>query len=170
MESPRARASDATTAGNATGAPMFSRQELLGGLPARRASTVLFAIEAHTARLMASSRVQRASYVGRRGAVEREQAFLEALAAGRDLPLTPTIQDLERFAPQWSHLVSEGAEARAALAVLFAAKYRFTADRVPRLRAALGLDTPEVAAALDPALLEHRDRIYRQYLKLPVEL
>ena len=29
---------------------------------------------------------------------------------------------------------------------------------------------PEVAAALDPALLEHRDRIYRQYLKLPVEL
>jgi hypothetical protein len=137
-----------TTGGNAADAPMFSREELLGGLPARRASTVLFAIEAHTARLMASSRVQRASYVGRRGAVEREQAFLEALAAGRDLPLTPTIQDLERHAPQWSHLVPEGAEARAALAVLFGAKYRFTADRVPRLRTALGLDTPQVAAAL----------------------
>jgi hypothetical protein len=96
---------------------------------------------------MASSRVQRA-FVGRRGAVEREQAFLQALAAGRDLPLTPTIQDLERFAPQWSHLVPDGAEARAALAVLVGAKYRFTADRVPGIRAALGIDTPEVAAAL----------------------
>jgi glutathione S-transferase len=38
------------------------------------------------------------------------------------------------------------------------------------LRAQFGALEPEVAAALDPALLEHRDRIYRQYLKLPVEL
>ena len=45
---------------------MFSRDELLGGMPARRASTILFAIEAHTARLIAGSRVQRAAYVGRR--------------------------------------------------------------------------------------------------------
>jgi glutathione S-transferase len=29
---------------------------------------------------------------------------------------------------------------------------------------------PEVLAALDPSLIEHRDRIYRQYIKLPVEL
>ncbi len=127
---------------------MFSREELLGGLPARRASTVLFAIEAHTARLMASSRVQRATYVGRRGAAEREGAFLEALAAGRSLPIQPTIQDLERFAAHWNHLVPDGADARAALAVLLGTKYRFTADRIPGIRAALGLDRPEVAAAL----------------------
>lgn len=134
--------------GPASDAPMFSRDEILGGLPARRASGVVFAVEAHTARLVAGSRVSRTTYVGGRGAAEREQAFLAALAAGRDLPLTPTIQDLERFAPQWEHLVPEGAEARAATALLLASKYRFSADRVPRLRAALGLDTPEVAAAL----------------------
>ena len=134
--------------GGPTGAPMFSRDEILGGLPARRASGVVFAIEAHTARIVASSRVSRTSYVGSRGAADREQAFLDALAAGRDLPVTPTIQDLERFAPQWEHLVPDGAEARAAIALIMASKYRFTADRVPRLRAALGLDTPEVATAL----------------------
>jgi hypothetical protein len=127
---------------------MFSRDELLSGMPARRASTVLFAIEAHTARLMVSSRVQRATYLGRRGAVEREQAFLEAMAAGRDLPVHPTIQDIERFAPQWSHLVPEGAEARAALALLVANKYRFTAAHVPGIRDALGVDEPDVSAAL----------------------
>lgn len=134
--------------GREGGTPMFSRDELLGGMPSRRASTVLFAIEAHTARLMVSTRVQRAAYLGRRGAVEREQAFLEAMAAGRDLPVHPTIQDIERFAPQWSHLVPEGAEARAALALLLATKYRFTADRVSRIRQALRLDEPEVIAAL----------------------
>ncbi|MDQ2673653.1 MAG: hypothetical protein M3Y40_03280, partial [Chloroflexota bacterium] len=128
---------------------MFSRDELLGGMPARRASTILFAIEAHTARLIASTRVQRAAYVGRRGSVEREQAFLKAMAAGRDLPIQPTIQDLERFAPQWAHLVPDGTDARAALAVLLATKHRFTADRVPRIREALGLDEPTMAAALE---------------------
>ena len=34
----------------------FSREELLGGLPARRASTSLFAIESRTARLVARAR------------------------------------------------------------------------------------------------------------------
>lgn len=140
MDDARARAGDA---------PMFSRDELLGGLPARRASTLLFAIEAHTARLLASNRVQRASYLGRRGSAEREQAFLEAMAAGRDLPIQPTIQDLERFAPQWAHLVPEGVDLRAALALLLAGKYRFTADRVPGIRAALGIDDPAVAAAIE---------------------
>jgi hypothetical protein len=108
---------------------------------------VLFAIEAQTARLVAGSRVSRATFVGERGSAEREQAFLQAMAAGRDLPVQPTIQDLERFAPQWAQLVPEGIEARGALAALFASKYRLVRDRVPRLRAALGLDTPAVEAA-----------------------
>ena len=126
---------------------MFSREELLGGMPARRASAVLFAIEAHTARLMANARISRAAYVGRRTAAEREQAFLAAMASGRNLPITPRIQDLERFAPAWAHLVPTAVDARAALAILIGAKHHLPADRVPRIRAALGLDTPEVAAA-----------------------
>jgi hypothetical protein len=36
--------------------PLSSRDELLGGLPARRASGILFAIEARTARLMPTIR------------------------------------------------------------------------------------------------------------------
>jgi hypothetical protein len=128
--------------------PMFSRAEIERGLPARRASGILFAIEAHTARLVAGSRISRATFIGERSSVEREEAFLQAMAAGRDLPLKPTIHDLERFAPQWAHLVPDGAEARAAVAVLLAGKYRLLQGRVPQIRAALGLDVPAVAAAL----------------------
>lgn len=125
--------------------PMFSRAEIERGLPARRASGVLFAIEAQTARLSANHRITRAAFVGERTSTEREQAFLQAIAAGRDLPEQSTIQDIERFAPQWAELVPEGREARAAVAVLMASKYRLVRDRVPRIRAALGLDDPLVA-------------------------
>jgi glutathione S-transferase len=37
------------------------------------------------------------------------------------------------------------------------------------LRASYTAGDPEVRAALDPALLEHRDRIYREYLPLPID-
>jgi glutathione S-transferase len=46
-------------------------------------------------------------------------------------------------------------------------------DKLPlpdALRAAFTLDVPEIAAALTPALVRHRDWIYERYLKLPVEL
>jgi hypothetical protein len=137
-----------TRNGGSDGVPMFSRAEIERGLPARRASGVVFAIEAQTARLVASSRVTRATFVGERGSAEREQAFLQAMAAGRDLPVRPTIQDLERFAPQWAELVPDGVEARAAVAALLAAKYRLVRDRMPRIRAVLGLDTTAVAEAV----------------------
>ena len=144
------------TDGGSDRTPMFSRAEIERGLPARRASGVLFAIEAHTARLVAGSRISRATFIGERSSAEREEAFLHAMAAGRDLPLQPTVHDLERFAPQWAHLVPDGAEARAALAVLLAGKYRLLHGRVPQIRAALGLDLPDVAAALERQLGAHR--------------
>lgn len=37
------------------------------------------------------------------------------------------------------------------------------------MRASYEALTPEISAALDPALLAHRDRIYAEHLKLPVE-
>ncbi len=129
--------------------PMFSRDELLGGLPARRASTVLFAIEGTTARLVAASRINRAAYVGERTVVEREQDFLRAMATGGALPNPPTIADLERFAPDWAALVPDLADGRAAIARLIGSKYRFRREDVPRLRAVLGLDDPAVAAAFE---------------------
>ena len=77
----------------------FSREELLGGLPARQASTVLFAIKSRTAYLMAQSRQAAARFAPPKIAEVRERDFLEALAQGRDLPLRPTIHDLQRYAP-----------------------------------------------------------------------
>lgn len=132
----------------------FSRDELLGGLPARRASTVLFAIEARTAHLVARSRRAMAWYETPRTSAERERAFLEAMAGGRELPMTPTVQNLERFAPRWAELVPAGADLRASLARLLAQKYQLVAGRVPRIRAALGLDDPEVAESFER--LHHR--------------
>jgi hypothetical protein len=137
-------------------APMFSRAEIERGLPARRASGVLFAVEALTARLVVNQRITRATFVGERSSTEREQAFLQAIAAGRDLPVQPTIQQIERFAPQWADVVPEGAEARAALAILMAAKYRLVRNRVPRIRATLGLDAGPVAEAVARQLVAGR--------------
>ena len=75
-----------------------SREELLsGGLaPGRRATALLFAIESRTARLVVESQELTAVHLTERAFEEREHAFLEALAEGRDLPVQPTIQDLER--------------------------------------------------------------------------
>ena len=83
----------------------FSREELLGGLSARRATTLLFAIENRTAHLVARSQQAVPIVLSERAVRQRERAFLEALAQGRDLPVQPTIQDLERYAPDWADLV-----------------------------------------------------------------
>lgn len=143
--------------------PMFSRESLLGGLPARRASTILFAIESRTAALVRSNRVNRATYVGERTAAEREEAFLGALAAGRQA-VAVRIQDIEGHATRWADLVPEGADVRAAIARLLGSKYRFTRDRVPGIRAALGLDDPAVAEAFVRLHAAPLDTIYAKRL------
>ena len=130
-----------------SGSEFVSRDELLGGLPARRASTVLLAIEGRTARLMNDSRQAAARYVTEKTAEAHERAFLQALAQGRHLPIQPTIQDLEQYAPQWAALVPPDANLRAALARLLGEKYRFTAGVTPALRRALGLDDAAVQQA-----------------------
>ncbi|HET7701837.1 MAG TPA: hypothetical protein VFK35_00440 [Candidatus Limnocylindrales bacterium] len=129
------------------GAPMFSRDEVLGGLPARRASTALIAIEGATARLAKASRINRASYIGERTAAEREQEFLAALASGAAQTKPPAIAELERFAPEWADQVPEDPSVRAAMARHLSAKHRFRRNDVPRLRAALGLGEAAVGEA-----------------------
>jgi amino acid permease len=143
-----------------SGGPMFSRAELVGGLPARRASTITFAIEAQVARLRAASRIDRATYVGERTAAQRESEFLGALASGRDLPRAPGIRDLERFSAGWASLVPASPDERAAVARMLAAKHRFRKVDVPRLRAALGLDDGPVAATFERLFGEPLDSIY----------
>lgn len=123
---------------------LISREELLGGLPARRASTLLFAIESRTAHLVVRAQQAMARHLSERSAEARERAFLEAMAQGRNLPLQPTIQNLERHAPEWADLVPEEPGVRAALARLLGQKYTFMARDAPALRQALGLDSEQV--------------------------
>jgi amino acid permease len=128
---------------------LFSREALASGLPARRATTLLFAIENRTAHLVARSTQAVPIVLSEQAVAARERAFLEALARGRDLPIQPAIQDLERYAPEWVDLVPEDPGTRAAVAHLLGTKYVFTSQAVPRLRSALGLDTDAVRHAHD---------------------
>jgi amino acid permease len=143
-----------------------SRDELLGGLPARRASTLLFAIESRTAHLVAHSRRAMARYLTERTGEEQERAFLDALAQGRDLPLRPTIQDLERYAPEWAALVPNDAALRAAVARMIGERYRLPRQLVPGIRAALGLEAPEVGAAFERLHRQSQDSMYASELPL----
>jgi amino acid permease len=127
-------------------APLFSRASLSQGLPSRRATALLFAIENRTAHLMVGLQAP-PIVLSEDAARRRERAFLEAVAQGRDLPVRPTIQDLERHAPAWADLVPNDPSMRAALAHLIGTKYVAPWSEVPQLRAALGLDTDAVGNA-----------------------
>jgi len=127
---------------------MFSREELLGGLPARRASTLLFAIESRTALLVARDRRAMATYETDRTEADEESAFFSALGEGRTPPLQPTVQDLDRHADRWADLLPGDAEGRAALLKRIAEKYGLPVQ-ANRIRSVLGADDPAVAAAFE---------------------
>ena len=138
---------------------LVSREELREGrlAPGRQANAVLFAIESRTAQLVTQSQQMAAPYLTARAVEEPESAFLEALAARRNLPVPPTIQDLERYAPHWANLVSEAdPRLRAALAHALGSKYVFTLKSVPGIRTALGLD--------ENAVQRMYERLYAQPL------
>jgi amino acid permease len=128
---------------------LFGREEVLAGLPAKRANALLFLIESRTAHLVARSRRAMEPFLSEESARERDLAFLEAFALGRDPPLRPTIQDLERHSPEWAALVARNPRVQAAVARRLGQKYEFTYDAVPGMRAALGLDEPEVREAYE---------------------
>lgn len=136
---------------------LLDREEVLSGLPARRANTLLFLIESRTAHLVGQSRQAMERFLTAEAAKEREIAFLEAFALGREPPLRPTIQDLERYAPQWANLVAKNPRVQAAVAHRLGEKYRFSQKAVPGIRAALGLDDPAIQQA------------YRRLYQAPLE-
>jgi amino acid permease len=130
---------------------------LAGGVPAKRANTLLFLIESRTAHLMVRSRQAMELFLTQESAQQRDLAFLEAFALGSEPPLRPTIRDLERYAPQWAPLVPENPRVQAALAQRLGEKYQFTYQTVPNIRMALGLDNAVVQQAYE--------RLYRQPLE-----
>jgi hypothetical protein len=133
---------------------LISREEVLAGLPARRANTLLFLIESRTAQIAARSRVEFS--LAEQSANERDLAFLEAFALGNAPPLRPTIQQLERYANQWASLVPDNPRLKAAIAQALGQKYSFTYQAVPNIRATLGLDDKAVQTAYS--------RLYRTQL------
>lgn len=146
---------------------LLDREEVLGGLPARRADALLFLIEARTASLVARSRRATESFLTEAVAQERELAFLEAFALGRDPPLRPTIQDLERHSQAWAALVARNPRVQAAVAHRLARKYEFTREAVPGVRAALGLDEPEVRQAYERLYGEPLETVFGARAGIP---
>ncbi|MCL4394543.1 MAG: hypothetical protein M1482_07040, partial [Chloroflexi bacterium] len=128
---------------------VLSRDDLLGGMSARRASTLLFAIESRTSRLVVQSQHAALPLLAATTALALERAFLDALAEGRDLVNPPTVQDLERHATEWADLVPADSNLQAALARLVGSKYRFTRDVTPSLCLALQLHDSAVQQAFE---------------------
>ncbi|QFS52031.1 hypothetical protein [Nostoc sphaeroides] len=133
---------------------LISWEEVLAGLPARRANTILFLIESRTAQIVARSLLEFS--LTEQAANERDLAFLEAFALGNAPPLHPTIQHLERYASQWASLVPENPRLKAAIAHALGQKYTFSEQTVPQIRTALGLDEKVVQVAYS--------RLYRKQL------
>ena len=125
----------------------LTREEALGGLPVRRAQALLFLIESLTARAAARSRQAMELYPIEAEAQEQESAFLESFSAGRQPTRPPRIQEIERHAGDWAAQIPSDPRLRAATAHLLGAKYRFSYEAVPGIRAALGLDQDVVKQA-----------------------
>jgi amino acid permease len=145
----------------------FSRQELLSNsLSSRRASMVLFAIENRTAQLAEQDVRDAAVYLTLANSQARERDFFAALARGRAQEANVTIQQIERYAPQWKPLLPETPDAKlnAALADLLGKKYKFTRAEIPNLRAALALDEAATQQAFQTAFHKTLDTIYTPQL------
>lgn len=141
---------------------LLTKEEILGGLPAGRARTLLFLIESKTGHLRARAQQAMDVHLTEAGERRRDAAFLEAFALGREPPLRPKIQDLEGFALQWAHLVPDNVHLRAAIAHALGAKYRLSYQSVPKMRRVLGLDTQAVQAAYHSQYGEPLAAIYAQ--------
>jgi len=126
---------------------LFTPDEVLAGFSAKRAHLLLFQIESRTASLMMQSRRAVDRYLTEETAEQQDLAFFEALAEGRELPVRPTIRDLERYTPHWQSLVPPNPTLQATLAHLLRQKYRFRQRDIPHVREALGLDREGVQQA-----------------------
>lgn len=148
--------------------PAMSRDAVLDGLHGRRASTTRFAIEARTARLALHASQVCAPPICEDAVEARESALLSAISGGRELDRPPTIQELERFAPDWASLVAADATTRAATARALGDDRRFRRSDVPQLREALGLDTDAVDESFERLTGSRIDSLYADRLD-PIE-
>jgi len=178
---------------------LFSREEVLGGLSAKRAGGLLYVIESRTAHLalrdrevaalmaapmmgapapfVASQLLQEdevAAEAARRGRppgpLSSEDRFLQAFGWGRQRPARLSIRQIERYADDWSSLIPGNPRLRAAVARLLGKKYQFTHGSVPGIRAALGLDDEAVQQAYQSLYGEPLESLYAPHVSLPDRL
>jgi amino acid permease len=135
-------------------------------MPARRAQILLFLIETRTAALVAQSRRAVERFLTEQAENERNLAFFEAFALGREPPLRPTVQNLEQYAARWADLVPENAGLRAAIAHLLGHKYELPQQSVSHIRAMLGLDTDPVRRAYQRQYGRPLESIYAPRMRL----
>lgn len=129
---------------------LLARDEVLGGLGGRatkQAHTLLALIENRTAHLVAHSRQAANTVAAVAAAPSAQQSFLTALAEGRARLPRPTIQEIERYAPQWAILAPATPTIRAILVHLLGENYTVPAHSSAAIQAALGVQTPAVQQA-----------------------
>jgi len=143
---------------------LISREEIMLGLPARRANTLLFLIQNQTAQLVAKSRIEFS--LTDQTAQEAELAFLQAFTLGRRNDSAPTIQQLERYAHQWAFLVPQNPKLQAAVAHAMGQRYQFTRAKVPNIRATLCLDQKSVQAVYSRTYKQPLETLYAPQLSL----
>lgn len=124
---------------------LISKQELLVGMPAKRTKTLLFLVEKQTALLAAKSRVVFSLTNDQEH--DRSAAFLQAFTLDNRHTPPPTIQQLERFAEEWSLLVPKNPRFKAALLHTIAEKYRFEKSLIPNIYRVLDCEHLEIYQA-----------------------
>lgn len=125
-----------------------------------RAESLLFHIETRVARHAAHSHHGLHQFISDHSARRDRHAVLEARARGVRSPVRPSVQEMERFAPEWRYLVPHDPGIRAAMAHRLALDYRFTYEAIPRIRAALGLDDEDVKQTYEHMFGSPLQRVY----------
>jgi amino acid permease len=124
---------------------------------AARAEDLLNHIETRVVRHAARSRHGLHHFISEHAARQDRHAILQARARGERSPIRPSIQDMERFAPEWARFIPRDPTIRAAVAHRLGQEYVFSQAAVPHLRAALGLD--------DEAVNQSYSELYSQPLQ-----
>lgn len=144
----------------------LDREQLLGGSPGKRATTLLFLIETRTMRLADQSRRRLVPALTEASAEERALEFVEAFALAREEVVRPSVYELERQASKWASLVPDIARLRAALARTLGGRYRLTPRVAPAVCGALGVDRPDVQAAFQDLYGEPLGTIFAARLSI----
>jgi predicted acylesterase/phospholipase RssA/CRP-like cAMP-binding protein len=126
----------------------ISRDEALEGVVGRRAGRLLLFIEAQTKYVFLQTReALRLLLMGQQLEQSSEYDFYKSIVLMDEQTFQINIRDIEQHAPRWAAMIPDNPKLKAALTHLMGQKYRFAERDVPHIRAALGLDDPEVEQA-----------------------